>query len=193
MKRIFIIHGWGGNPAEGWIDSIVSELEEMGFSVQAPEMPNPVTPTIDSWTNKIKELVEEPDDETYFIGHSMGCQAILRYMESLPKGKKVGGAVLVAPWFNLTEQSFDEEYTKETAQPWLSAPIDLEKIKSHSQKFVGIVSDNDPYVPLSDKDILKQKLGAEIVLLHEKGHLSVEDDVNDLSIALIKLTNLMSM
>jgi len=30
MKRVFIIHGWGGNPEEGWLPWLKKELEAKG-------------------------------------------------------------------------------------------------------------------------------------------------------------------
>lgn len=45
---------------------------------------------------KIKDVVGEPDLNTYFAGHSLGLIAILRYLEILPETQKVGGCVFVA-------------------------------------------------------------------------------------------------
>ena len=192
-KRVFLIHGWGESPNDGWLPWLTSELEAQGYFSESLEMPDSMNPTIESWVNTIKRAVGEPDEETYFVGHSMGCQAILRYIESLPNGKKVGGAVLVAPWFHLKDATWnDEGFTKELAEPWLTTPINLEKVKSKAKHFVGIVSDNDSYVPLEDKEIIKNKLGAEIAVLNNRGHISGDDGIVDLTIALIKLTKIMS-
>ncbi len=59
-------------------------------------MPSPSAPKIEEWVNKLKELVPNPDNETVFIGHSIGCQTILRYLEQLNLKTKVRKVVLVA-------------------------------------------------------------------------------------------------
>jgi len=38
MKRVFVIHGWGGNPYKEWFPWIKKELEKNGFKVEIPEV-----------------------------------------------------------------------------------------------------------------------------------------------------------
>ena len=93
-KRAFIIHGWGCYPEEGWFPWLKKELEARDFEVQIPAMPDSDTPKIKPWVSHLNELVGVCDEQTYLIGHSIGCQTILRYIETLPHPTKVGGAVL---------------------------------------------------------------------------------------------------
>jgi len=79
MKKAIIVHGWAYNPESGWYPHVKKELESKGFHVQVPEMPNPEEPKINDWISKLKETIPNPDQETYFIGHSVGCQTILRF------------------------------------------------------------------------------------------------------------------
>ena len=176
-KRVYIIHGWDGYPEEGWFPWLKKELEERGFAVQVPPMPHPEKPTIEDWVSCVSNVVGEPDEETYFVGHSMGNQAILRYIEGLPAGAKVGGAVFVAGFFELT--GLDEEEQK-IAKPWLETPIDCTKVKQHANKFVAIFSDNDPFVSLRNKELMEQRLGAKTIVEKGKGHFSGDDGVKEL-------------
>lgn len=177
MKRVFIIHGWDGYPEEGWFPWLKQELEDRGFGVQVPAMPHPEEPIIEEWVPYLSNLVSEPNEETYFVGHSVGNQMILRYLEGLPPGKKVGGAVFVAGFFEL--MGLDEEEQK-IAKPWLEAPIDCGKVKQHINKFVAIFSDSDPFVPLSNIKLMKQRLGAKTIVEQGKGHFSGDDGVKEL-------------
>ena len=88
-------------------------------------MSEPAEPKIEAWVSRLSRIIGVVDENTYFIGHSIGCQTILRCLEKLPDNAKVGGAVFVASWFTLTNVDTDEE--KETARPWLETPIDFEK------------------------------------------------------------------
>lgn len=168
-KRAFIIHGWGGYPDEGWLYWLKQELEKNGFEVYSPAMPNTLNPAIEEWVSSLSALVGNPTKNDYFIGLSLGCQAVMRYLEKLPKDDKVKAAFFMAGFINLIG---DEE--KSMLKQWLKAPIDLKEVKNHCDKFVAIFSDNDPIVPLSDKNIFEKKLNAKIIIKKNKGHFLEE-------------------
>ncbi|MEX2028192.1 MAG: alpha/beta hydrolase [Candidatus Curtissbacteria bacterium] len=186
-KRVFIIHGWDGYPEEGWRPWIQKELEASGFEVYIPAMPDTHKPRIQNWVPYLSEIVGKPDENTYFIGHSMGNQAIARYLETLPDNVSVGGTVFVAGFFKRLTGLEDDPEVQETDHHWLDAPIDLEKVRKHLPKSVAIFSDNDPWVPLDNQDDFKEKLGSKIVVEHAMKHFSGDDGVNKLPIALKSL------
>ena len=184
QKRVFIIHGWDGYPEEGCFPWLKRELENRGFAVYNPAMPEPLNPKIDTWIPFLKEKIGVPDENTFLFGHSIGAQAILRYLESLEEGIKIGGAVFMAGFIHLTDEAYEADGDEEIAKPWLETPLDWDKIKSHSDDFVGIFSDNDPHVPISDAKIFESKLGAKIIIEHGKGHFSGSDGIKELPSAL---------
>ena len=180
MKRAIIVHGWSGSPKHGWKPWLKTELESAGFEVKIPFMPDPDYPKINLWVAYLEKLIPNPDKDTFLIGHSIGCQTVLRFLDKQPKETKVAGVILVAPWTKLTEEALEEEGSKEIAQPWINTPIDWQNVKEKSQNFTAIFSDNDPYVTLSQSDIFKEKLEAKIIIEKNKGHFSGEDGVNTL-------------
>ena len=125
MKRVFIIHGWGGNPDEPWLKWLKQQLEAKDYEATNPKMPNTWNPKISEWVNRLNQSVGEPNEDTYFVGHSIGCQAIMRYLEQLPENQKVGGVIFVAGWFNLTDETWDEIYTKKIAKEWVHGTINF--------------------------------------------------------------------
>ncbi len=180
--KAYIVHGWDGNPDEPVLKWLRLELEKLDWKVVAPAMPNPETPTIESWLQKLKEVVENPSEDTILVGHSVGCQAVLRYIETLPEETKVRGLALLAPWMELDQQTIEEEGEEviEIARPWMETPIDFEKVKRLVGKSVAIFSDNDPFVPIAQAEVFKNKLGAEIIMEHGMGHFSPSDEVSEL-------------
>ncbi len=164
MKRAIIVHCWGGSPEYCWYPSVKKELEGKGFQVEVPAMPDTDKPNLHTWLPKLKETVGRADKDTFLIGHSAGCITILRYLESLPDGEEIGGAVLVAGF--LDDLGFAE------LKNFFETPIDFEKIKAKCKNFVAIMSDNDPYVPLDRAATLKEKLGAEVIIKHGMNHFS---------------------
>lgn len=184
-KRVFIIHGWDGHPEEGWFPWLKKELESRGFEVHVPAMPNPERPQIDTWVPFLRKIVGRPDEHTYFVGHSIGCQAILRFLETLDENDKIGGAVFVGGWFLITPASTPTKEDKKIYKEWRESANNPEKVKKRINKLVTIFSDNDPYVYLDkNRRIFEEKLGAKIIIEHGKGHFSAGDDITELPSAL---------
>jgi len=181
-KKVYIIHRWGGNPKSDWYSYAKSNFESKGYEVVILDMPNTEEPKIDEWVSYLQKLVPNPDENTYFIGHSIGCQTIMRYLERL-ENTKIGGAVFVAGWFTLTGLETEEE--KSIAKPWLETPIDFSKIKDMTSNLTAILSDNDPYVPLEEtKKMFEEKLGAKVIIEKYKGHFTEDDNVFEIPIIL---------
>lgn len=187
MRRVFIVHGWDGHPQEGWFPWLKKELEERGFEVQVPQLPEAGSPRIFNWVPALAAAVRAPDTDTYFVGHSMGCQTIARYLETLPEGQQVGGAVFVAGFFKRLTGLEDDEDVRATDKHWLEAPLNFAKVHSHLLKSVAVFSDNDPYVPLDNQDDFRDKLGSEIVVEHDTGHFNEAAGILELPIVLQKL------
>ena len=168
MKRIFIIHGWEGNHESDWLPWLKSELEKLGHKVFTPDMPKTNRPTIEAWVGHLRELVGTPDKNTYFIGGSIGCQTILRYLETV--STPVGGAIFIAGWFDLKNMESKEE--EDIAEPWIKTPIDIAKVKRVLPKSILIISDNDPFGAVEENKKKFAELGSKILLMRGAGHIS---------------------
>lgn len=164
MKRAIIVHCWDGYPKYCWYPYVKKELEARGFKVMVPAFPETDAPKLDKWLPVLKEAANTPDKDLYLIGHSVGCITILRYLESLAPKQKVGRVVFVA--------GFTDDLGFEELKNFFATPINFEKIKQKSNRFVAIHSDDDPYVPLKHGDIFKEKLGAELIVKHNFKHFS---------------------
>lgn len=173
MKRAFIIHGWEGYPEEAWIPWLKSSLEERGYEVQVPAMPDTDAPEIGAWVSALSELVGEPDADTYLVGHSIGVQTIMRYLENIENA--VGGFLGVAGFFTLIPESFETDEERKIAEPWLSRPIDTDKVKRNAKKIAAVFSDDDPCVSLENKKMFEERLGAKTLVLHNVGHLGASE------------------
>ncbi len=143
-------------------------------------MPEPDFPKQDAWVGRLSETVGAPDKECFFVGHSLGCITILRYLETIES--RVGGAVLVAGFSdNLGFAELDDFFRK---------PIDWEKIKSNCGKVVAVHSDNDPYVPLEHGEIFREKLGANLVVKPGMKHFSGDEGMTSLPAVLDSVLNI---
>jgi len=146
-------------------------------------MPHPDFPKEGEWVEKISETVGTPSEKDFFVGHSLGCIAILRYLETLPAASKVGGVVLVA--------GVMKDIGIPELQNFFAKPINWQKISKSCEKFVAINSDDDPYIPLEHANILRKELGAKVVVAHGMKHFSGSDGFTQVPIVLEELSSLL--
>lgn len=179
MNKIYIIHCWDGTKEDGWYPWLDNELSNENNKVYRLNMPNTANPKIEEWVSFLDKQIETLDDKTYFIGHSIGCQTILRYLQTKDICK-IGGILFVAPWLDLLDYAIEDEESYNTAQPWLTIPIDFKKIKKFTNNISCIFSDNDYFVSLDQKDIFEELLNVKTIIVNNKGHISQDDNVYEL-------------
>ncbi len=179
MKRIIIVHGWDFDPNMNWYPWIKKELEKKGFKIIVPVMPDTSEPKIKEWVSHLKKVVGKLNEYTYFIGHSIGCQTIMRYLEKEEYNGKIPKVIFVAGWFELDNLGGKE--VKEIARPWLKTPIDLNKVKRKINKLTVFLSSNEPYNYIKENEtIFRDKLDAKVVILKDKGHFTEDDGVTEI-------------
>lgn len=164
MKKVFIIHGWGGSPEANWFPWLKSELEKVSIETEVLAMPNTDNPQMSEWIDFMQQSIGLPNEEIFLVGHSLGCIAILRYLESLDKEERIGGIVLVA--------GFSRSINIPELENFFESPLDYGKVKKSVRQIVAINSDNDYYVSLEEGRIMEEKLGAKLIVLPNAFHLN---------------------
>lgn len=190
MKKLYLVHCWSGTINDGWYPWLKEKLAEHDIDFIAHNMPNTDTPKINEWVSYLDEIVENLDDETYFIGHSIGCQTIMRFLERKDV-TKIAGILFVAPWLNLLPDEMDEE-SNEIAHEWINTPINFEKIKQFTNNVTCIFSDDDYFVPLDNQEKFKEMLDAKTIVVKNKGHISADDDIYEADFILDEITSMMN-
>lgn len=190
MNKIYIVHCWDGTKNDCWYPWLDEKISDSNNKVIRFNMPNTGTPKIEEWVKELDKQVDEIDSNTYFVGHSIGCQTIMRYLET-KEVKRIGGILFVAPWLELLDEAVSDEESYNTAMPWLNTPIDFEKIKKFTNKITCIFSDDDYFVPINQKDKFKEVLGAKTIVVSGKGHISGEDNVFELNEIYDELINIL--
>lgn len=179
MKKIYLVHCWDGTSNDGWYPWLDNELDNENTKFIRFDMPNTSNPTIEEWVTELNNKVSDLDENTYFIGHSIGCQTIMRYLETKDI-RKIGGILFVAPWLELLPEAVEDIESYNTAQPWLNNPINFEKIKNFTNNITCIFSDDDYFVSLGQEKEFKNKLNAKTFVVKNKGHISQDDNIFEL-------------
>lgn len=185
-SRIFLIHGWTGRNDKDWFPWAIDQLRRQHYQVYAPLLPDTDHPIITAWVNTISQLVDTPRPSDIFIGHSLGCQAILRYLATQPDNTHVDKVILVAGAQLLSPAALPLKEDEVIFKPWRDTPINFAKVRHSANKFIAIFSLDDPWVIFADNHkIYQQELGAKIVVQNNQGHFTQEDGVTQLP-ALLK-------
>ena len=177
MKKVYLVHGWEGSPGKLY-EWLASELAKEGLEVETLAMPNPDEPIITDWVAKLNECVgKNPDENIIFVGHSIGSQAILRYLARLETTGLFGGFVFIAPWLKVSGLKTQEEI--DIAKPWVETPIDSKKVSQHipKDKIIAIFSDDDPFVPKDNWELFEKFFGTKIIIESGKGHITAGEGV----------------
>jgi predicted alpha/beta hydrolase family esterase len=104
MKTAFLIHGAYGNPKENWIPWLKSELEKRDYQVFVPKFPTPQKQTLNNWLKVFKKYEKFTDENSIFIGHSLGVAFILTLLEKI----KIKSVYLIAGFISpLNDPQFD--------------------------------------------------------------------------------------
>lgn len=160
MKNAIILHGTGDKNTDFWFPYIKEKLEEKGFEVWLPQLPNAEKPNIKDWLWFVLENGKFTTG-TVIIGHSSGSQLILSILEIIKI--QIKQAILVSGYAESLRENYDSEKKSE---------LDWEKIKQNVQDIIFINSDNDPW-GCDDKQgrIMFDKLGGTQIVRHGEGHM----------------------
>lgn len=155
--KVYIVHGYGANPKKHWFPDLAKNLAQLGVECHCIAMPNTENPNVEQWLNALQPL--SVDEKTIFVGHSLGCIAILNF---LARGYHQPKAVILVSGFyqplaNLPELTpFSNAYA-------VSPP--LMPFKSYV-----ISAFDDTVVAHQYSDQLAQHLNADYIRLPTGGH-----------------------
>lgn len=177
MKKVYIIHGWGMDSNMHWIKWLEEELKKKGDEVYSFDMPNSNEPTIEEWVGFLEENIKDIDENTFFVGHSVGAQTIMRFLEKAHKHLRIGGCVFVAPWLDLVGLGNEEI---KIAHPWTEGKIDMERVLDHTANITCIFSTNDPYVSEKEWKKFEEGLNAKIIIKKDEGHFEEAQEIPEI-------------
>jgi predicted alpha/beta hydrolase family esterase len=177
MKKVLLIHGYGGIPNGGWRPWLMRELatSDIGTFCMALGMPSPNKPKAEEWVAEIaRQVIENPKDKFILVGHSLGVTAIMRFLQD-HKPKNIIGCVFVSgPYKN----------DKKDLKDFFSESWNFKDIKKFARKIVVIHGEDDRSVKFEQAEFLASNLECELVKVKKGGHLNIESGFDKLPQAL---------
>jgi len=166
--RFFIIHGAYGHPDDNWFPWLKQKLEELGHEVHIPKFPTPENQTLENWMKVFQPYMDKIDEETVFIGHSLGPAFILNILEKVDV--KVKACFFVAGFTGFIENEQFDSINKS----FVDREFEWDRIHENCEQFYVINSDNDPYVPIIKGKEIAAKFGTEVITIESAGHFNTE-------------------
>lgn len=140
QAQVYIIHGYTASPQSHWFPWLKQQLEQDGTAVHVPTMPDAEEPDVQRWLAHLQTLVPAPDENCYFVGHSLGCITLLRYLSAFSPLRKIGGLVLVS--------GFTQPLPAlPLLSPFTAEAPGLDNIRHMAPQRAVVFSDNDAIVP----------------------------------------------
>jgi len=184
MRTAIIIHGTGGSPEGNWFPWMREKLEAEGWKVFVPRFPEPMHQSLESWMEAFEEYRQYVDEETIFVAHSVGPAFVLSILETLEKPVR---ACYFASGFLEVLQLPEFDPINETIT---IKQFDWEKIRKNCQHFYMCHGSNDPYVPLSNAQIMADHLLVDIDVIEDGGHLNEESGYREFEFLFEKVLSL---
>jgi len=170
MKKVLILHGWGGSDEPHWQWWLSEELKKRNYEVSFPKLPNKDLPTLDLWLDALKEEFDrfQPD---IISCHSLATILWFHFVNRY-QIKEVEKLMLVAPVRKNCE-------IKEI-QSFFPYPIP-DNLNSKETIMVG--STNDPYLSVDEAISLQSELNIGLKILEDAGHINADSGFGELSCA----------
>ena len=162
-KIVYIVHGYTSSSDAEWFPWIKRMLNEKGINVSVFDMPSSNDPVVLQWIEHLDNNIEKITKDTYFIAHSLGCIALLRYLEGQPENTEIGGIIFASGFIkkNPKYPNFDQ---------FIKEDLNMTKIIKMTQNRVVFSAPNDPYVPYTFSCELADHFNAILVTIENGGH-----------------------
>lgn len=177
VDRVLVVPRWSGTPTSDFYPWLIGALRARfggELCVRALAMPEPGAPRIDTWPEAV--LAEVGADRgalrrTLLVGHSVGCQAVLRALAAMDEGVSVYGVLLLAGWFRV-----DRPW--ETIVPWMAEDYDLQRARSRAPWFEVLLSDNDPFTAdfAATAAAFRARLNADVTVIPGAKHFNASEE-----------------
>ena len=83
VRRVSVVHGYQAAPDRHWFPWLDKQLASDGFTFTVVPLPDSETPAVRAWRETLAAAVGKVDAQTWFVGHSLGCITVLRYLGGL--------------------------------------------------------------------------------------------------------------
>lgn len=191
MKRVYIFPRYSGDENSDWYQQIkqASCFSDENIKIIPLSLPNWDKPSCTEFLVFIKQVISEIeiDNNTYFVGHSVGCKAALLYLNELHNKYpelKAGGLMCVAGWWKV-----DNPWPQ--LNQWTNMQLDFKGIQDIcNNNIICILSNNDPFTSdwQANKEEWEANLNAKVLIVHGAKHFNDTEGFTEIRNELLSFT-----
>lgn len=169
VVNLLIAPRWSGTADDDWYPWLARSLPDHEVIV-APLLPSAEAPEIAPCAGSVQRAaVGVEPEQTLLVGHSVGCQVMLRYLAITEV--QVAGLLCVAGWF-----AIDEPW--DSLRPWIDTGLDQATVRAATPRIRVLLSDDDPFTADTDGNARawRARLGAEVTVVPGAQHFNRSEE-----------------
>ena len=180
---VYIIHGYTASSRSNWFPWLKDQFDSADVKVHLLDMPDSMNPKLDKWMDHLMDHVREVNENTIFIGHSLGCITSLKFI--IEKKQRIKGIILVSGFIDSTPLPKLQEFVEEK--------LDCDAVKKLVGKRVTITAKDDDIVPYEYSKEMASALDTDFYLLKEGKHFIDRDGYIDLPVVKAELNKMLEL
>ncbi|HEY9621512.1 MAG TPA: alpha/beta hydrolase [Crinalium sp.] len=190
FKHVYIIHGYNASPHDHWFPWLKEKLIADGATVSVLTLPNSENPSVTAWQNHLRNTISPPNQNTFFVAHSLGCLTLLQYLDALGKDTTIGGFIFVSGFLGLLKAlpQLDGFLTAFRGNFMGFQPERIIRL-TPNRTIVGSL--NDSLVPYEQTEKLSRVLQTRLLKVSQGGHFLASDGITELPLVYDELTQMM--
>jgi predicted alpha/beta hydrolase family esterase len=170
LKKVLILHGWGGSDYPHWQAHLEKQLQDADYEVLFPDIPNRDFPDLKVWLDFLDKQMKEFDPDIV-VCHSLANVLWFHYTSNY-EIKELDKLMLVSPVAPLCKI--------EELQTFFPYPIPQD-LRAKSKIMAS--GDNDPYITIDELYALSNILGIGLKVLEDAGHINTDSGFGKLDCA----------
>ncbi len=181
--KIYLVHGYTASKSSNWFPSFKKDLQNENVEVIVFDMPNSSAPDFNEWIEHLEKSIISYDDNSIFVGHSLGCTTLLSYLDKNRIAKSIKGIYLIS--------GFIEESPIPELLEFVKHKLDYSFLINLTKKRLAISAKDDDIVPFFYTEKMAVKLMADFLLLEEGKHFIDRDNFIEFPILVDEIKKLL--
>jgi len=168
--KIYLIHGYTASPDSNWFQDFKKKLEKENIEIFILNMPNSQSPKLSEWINHLEKSIKDIDENTIFVGHSLGCVTILNFLNNT-------NAIIIKGLFLVS--GFVESSPIPALNEFVKPRLNYNYLQQLTPNRFSISAIDDDIIPYKYSKTMAEKLNASFTLLKEGKHFIDRDNFTE--------------